>query len=73
MFAGSAGSTGTITRCTATGRLFIAVKNACMGVRAMPTGEELDQMITEQIDRERVMQDENVSGLSKGESGRRND
>lgn len=32
----------------------------------MPTEEELEQMVTEHIDKERDDSNENISGLSKG-------
>lgn len=61
----------------------------CLGVRLMPTEEELEQRITESIDQERIQSAilnieieslrkavdkvENVSGLSKGTAGKQTD
>ena len=61
----------------------------CMGVTLMPTGEELEERINEQIDQERIQDAilnleietlrkavdnvENVSGLPKGTAGKQTD
>ena len=39
----------------------------------MPTEEELEQMVTEHIDKERAVKDADLAGLGKGKSRKQED